>query len=154
MQSELGSPREQSTNHDQSLKTGILSAKSPLERQQSKIPQTSPANTNDTQRSSQNKNHKGCPNIQYGTTPSNYSQVHPVPYQDAYYPSPKKRSQKQRNSLKNTYDEIQSDRHGAHTQLISSSLRRRTANFNQYKTTDHSTNGRRKTEMSPLSSHL
>ena len=44
-----------------------------------------------------NKNPKDYPNIQYGIMPLNCSQEHPALYQDASYPSHKKRLRKQRN---------------------------------------------------------
>ena len=101
-------------------------------------------------KSSQNKSRKDYPSTPYGTTQSNYYQVHLAPYQDDYYPSLKKRSLKQRNSSKNTYDEIRSDHHGAHTQPTSSS-KRKMASFDLYRITDHSTNGQRKIETYPHS---
>ena len=105
------------------------------------------------QRSSQKKSRKDYPSIPYGITPLNYYQVHLVPYQDDYYPSPRKKLLKQRSLSKNTYDEIRSDHHGVHMQPTSSSSKRKMANFDRYKTTDHSTNGQRKIETYPHSSH-
>ena len=153
MQNRLGFPHEQSINHDHLQKTDTSLAKPPLERQQSKKTQTSPANTNDTPRSSRSKNHSGCPSIQCGTMPSNYFRVHLAPYQDAYYPSHKRKLQKQRSSLRNTCGEILSDHHGAPTQLTSSSSKRRMANSNRFKITDHSINGQKRTKTYPHSSH-
>ena len=151
MQKRPGLCHEQLTNHGQSQKTNISSAKLLLEKQQLKKVQTSPANTNDTQKSSRNKSHKGYPNIQYGTMPSNCYRAHLVLCQDDYYPLLKKKSRKQRSSLRSTCDEIQSDHHGAHMQPTSSLSKRKMASSNQYRTTVRSTNGRRRIEMYPLS---
>ena len=104
-------------------------------------------------KSSQNKSRKDYPSTPYGITPLNYYQEHLAPYQDNYCPSLKKKSLKQKSSSKNTYDEIRSDHHGAHTQPTSSSLKRKMASFDPYKTIDHSTNGQRKIETYPHSSH-
>ena len=145
--------REQSINCDLSQRTDTLLAKPPLEKQQSKRTQTSLANTNDMPKSFRNKNRSGCPSTQYGTMPLNYFRAHLAPYQDAYYPSRKRKLQKQRSSLRNTCDEILSDRHGAPTQPTSFSSKRRMANSDRFKISVRSINRQKKNETYPRSSH-
>ena len=142
-----------SINHALSQKTDTTLAKSLLVRSQQKKSWTSPTSTNDMQQSSQNRSPKGCQNIQYGTTLSNFSQAHLAHYQDVCYLSHRKKLQRQRSLWKNIYNETQSDHHGAPMQPTSSSSKRKMANSNQSKIINHWINGRRKTETSPLSSH-
>src|SRR6266850_2027007 len=98
---------------------------------------------------SANNNPKDSLNTQSGITPSNYCQVHQYRYQADSYASHKTKSKKYQKLWQNTYQEELSDRELDHMPQMSSLSRKRMANYVQYKTTDLSINGRRKTATYP-----
>src|SRR6266850_3196757 len=96
-----------------------------------------------------NNNHKGSLNIQFGTMPLNYYQVHQCHYQGGSYISHKMKSKKYQKLWQNIYQEELSGQGSDHTLQMSSLSKRRMANYVQYKTTVLSINGQRKTTTYP-----
>src|SRR6266850_6003685 len=96
-----------------------------------------------------NNNRKDSLNIQSGTMPLNYYQVHQHHYREDSYTFHKTKSKKYQKLWRNTYQEELSDQELDHMLQMSSSLRKRMANYVQYKTTVLSTNGQRKTATYP-----
>src|SRR6266850_5141666 len=96
---------------------------------------------------SANNNPKDSLNTQYGIMPSNYYQVHQHHYQEDSYTFPKTKLKRYPRLWQNIYLEELSDRKLDHTLQTSSLSKRRMANYAQYKTTDLSINGQRRTAM-------
>src|SRR6267142_1567634 len=98
---------------------------------------------------SANNNPKDSLNTQSGTMPSNYYQVHQHRCQGDSYTSHKTKLKKYQRLWQNIYQEELSDRESDHMLQMSSLSRKRMANYIQYKITDLSINGRRKTATYP-----
>jgi hypothetical protein len=80
-------------------------------------------------------------NTPYGTMPSNFFLGPQQPSQDDSFPSHKKRLKKHTSSWGNTSKEGQYNPPKDHTAPTSSLYARRMENYDQYKTTNQSTNG-------------
>src|SRR6266850_8197739 len=103
----------------------------------------------DTLKSLANNNHKGSLSTQYGTMPSNYYPAHQHHSQEDSYVSHKMKSKRYQKLWQNIYKEELSDQELDHTLQMSSSSKRKMANYVQYKTTVPSINGQRKIAMYP-----
>src|SRR6266850_273478 len=102
-----------------------------------------------TPKYSANNNPKDFPNIRSGTMLSNYYRVHQHHCQEDSYIFPKMKLKRYQKSWQNIYQEELSDQELDHMLQTSSLSRKRMASYVQYKITDLSINGRRKTATYP-----
>src|SRR6267142_4957889 len=96
-----------------------------------------------------NSSPKGSLNTQSGTMPLNYYQVHQHHYQGDSYASRKTKLKKYQKLWQNIYQGELSDWESGHMLQMSSLSRKRMVNYVQYKITDLSINGQRKTATYP-----